>query len=144
MHYIPNLNISASASHFILGNIITKLCVVWIGGINLFPTTCLLWKTRMIISSLLMISGRSEKVSFPISLRFLRKKASDLCRLSGLHFVDLVPITESKSARDRKFIVCQGNREIVEKQDTSASLFLKANAVCVEPCSEIYHSSSGF
>lgn len=101
------------------------------------------WFRKEIITSLLMCSNRPEKLSVQTSSCFSRNKSEDLSRLSGQHFLDLIPATESKSAPHRKCIVCHKKGRRRETKYVCKVCFSKP-ALCVVPCFEIYHSSVEF
>ena len=100
-----------------------------------------MWFRVQVIRDLLAYEERSE-VPGP-SRPFAHHKASDLSRLGGQHFVELIPCDEGKPKKMRKCVVCrlQGKRKETRYHCETC---MSKPALCISPCYKIYHTIEDF
>jgi len=74
---------------------------------------------------------------------FAHHKASDMSRLGGQHFIEVIPCDDGKSKKMRKCVVCrqQGKRKETRYQCETC---MSQPALCVSPCYKVYHTMENF
>ena len=101
-----------------------------------------IWFRTQVIHSLL--SSRDRSVEPSIAPRALgHHKASDLSRLEGQHYMDVIPPTEKKAAPTTKCVVCNKHGKRKETRYICETCPSKP-ALCVVPCFKQFHSCADF
>ena len=101
-----------------------------------------IWFRKQIIRSLVAADDRPKELQ-PTTSSFMHHKASDLSRLSGQHYFDVIPATDAKSAPTRKCVVCRKRGQRKETRYLCETCPSKP-ALCVVPCFKDFHSSANF
>jgi len=101
-----------------------------------------IWFRTQVIHSLLSSQDRSAEPT--IAPRALgHHKASDLSRLEGQHYMDVIPPTEKKAAPTTKCVVCNKHGKRKETRYICETCPSKP-ALCVVPCFKQFHSCADF
>lgn len=101
-----------------------------------------IWFRSSVVSSLMNTQDRPAAAS--VVLRGLHhNKASDLSRLSGQHYMDVLPPTERKQAPCTRCVVCH-KRGIRKETRYICSTCVSKPALCVVPCFKDYHFDAQF
>ena len=93
---------------------------------------------KSVISSLLASDVRTNEDLPETSRPFHHHKISDLSRLSGQHYLALIPATASKKNAARKCVVCNLKGQRKETRYMCETCNSKP-ALCVVPCFKIFH-----
>ena len=101
-----------------------------------------IWFRKQLIRSLVAADDRPTELQ-PTTSAFMHHKASDLSRLSGQHYFDVIPATDAKSTPTRKCVVCRKRGQRKETRYLCETCPSKP-ALCVVPCFKDFHSSADF
>jgi len=102
-----------------------------------------IWFRKQVIRSLLAADDRPADMSQETTSSFVHHKASDLSRLSGQHYFDIIPATGSKALPTKKCVVCRKRGQRKETRYFCQTCSSKP-ALCVVPCFKDFHSSADF
>ena len=102
-------------------------------------TQCQVQFRKSVISSLLASDVRTNEDLPETSKPFHHHKISDLPRLSGQHYLALIPATASKKNAARKCVVCNLKSQRKETRYMCETCNSKLAALCVVPCFKIFH-----
>jgi len=106
----------------------------------------LLWFRRQVAGALMASEDRQPTASVSqeaVPHPFFHHKLSDTSRLSGQHYMDLLPPNPSKSSPTKRCVVCfQAGR----RRETRyfCETCLSKPALCVVPCFKTFHSVQDF
>jgi len=94
-----------------------------------------IWFRKQLIRSLVAADDRPTELQ-PTTSAFMHHKASDLSRLSGQHYFDVIPATDAKSTPTRKCVVC---RKRGRRKETHylCETGLSRPAPCVVQCASV-------
>ena len=102
-----------------------------------------IWFRTQVIQGLIMSPERPAIQLTTISKPFMHHKSADLSRLSGQHFMDIIPATASKTNPATKCVVCVKHGKRKESRYKCKTCISKPG-LCVVPCFEIYHTEQNF
>ena len=102
-----------------------------------------IWFRKHLIRLLLAADDQPEEVHQATTSSFVHYKASDVSRLSGQHYFDIIPATGSKALPTKKCVVCRKRGQRKETRYFCQTCSSKP-ALCVVPCFKDFHSSADF
>lgn len=96
-----------------------------------------------VIQGLITSTDRSVILPTPIPKPFIHHKSADLSRLSGQHFMDVIPATASRMIPMKKCVVY---RKRVTRKETryQCKTCMSRPGLCVVPCFEVFHTETDF
>ena len=97
------------------------------------------WFRSQIIRSLIASQDRPAGVSVALTV-FLHHKPSNMSRLSGQHYIDIIPHTEHKTSPATKCVVCN-KRWLRKEAHYICGTCLSQPTLFVVPCFQECHSS---
>ena len=98
-----------------------------------------LWFRQNVIRSLLMEDSRGELAEADEMQPFYHHKSGDLSRLSGQHYMDLIPSTSRKANPARKCVQCAKHGTRKETRYFCQTC-MSQPALCVVPCFQKFHT----
>jgi len=102
----------------------------------------LVWFRSQVIRCLIATQDRPTEVVVATRV-FFHHKASDLSRLTGQHYMDILPPTECKKSPTSKCVVCYKRKRRRETRYICGTCASRP-ALCIVPCFKEYHSKADF